>query len=121
MPLIFAVLAVVRLRKRASCNSSIPLNLLAQKISIDCIQSNAWLCRSSVWNDAVLRHAGPECVEDLCKVIAERVAVGFTASPTVVRNWRSSEQRRWSNPGGCVDGSGEASKSPGIPTHACSG
>ena len=87
----------------------------------DCIQSNAWLCRSSVWNDAVLRHAGPECVEDLCKVIAERVAVGFTASPTVVRNWRSSEQRRWSNPGGCVDGSGEASKSPGIPTHACSG
>ena len=96
-----------------------PPDLIRSEDFGDYMQSNAWLCRSSVWNDAFLQDPGIGCVEDFCKFVAARATVGFTGSPTVVRNWRSNEGRRWSNSGGCVvDSSSEAPKSPRIPTQA---
>ena len=85
----------------------------------DCIQSNAWLCRSSVLNNGLLDDAGSEGVADLSKVIAEGTVVGFTGSPTMVRHWRSSGCRGWPDPGGGVHGSSKAPRSGQVSIPAC--
>ena len=55
------------------------------------IQSNSWICRTSVLDQDMLTDPVTEYSEDMYfyLLVASRAKLGFTGSPTAVWNWRS--------------------------------
>jgi hypothetical protein len=58
------------------------------------IQSNSWICRTSVLDHDMLYDPGTQYSEDMYfyLLVAARTKLGFTGSPTAVWNWRSQSK-----------------------------